>query len=90
MSEIIIETERLYIKPWSLDYTEELYNLMSDSRVHIYTGDAIWSKERTKGYIQFNINRESLSLDNFHGAVILKESNNYRVNRVESILARAT
>lgn len=75
MGEIIIETERLYIKPWSLDYTDELYSLMSDKKVHIYTGDTIWTKERTEGYIQFNINRESLSLDNFHGAVILKESN---------------
>ena len=75
MGEIIIETERLYIKPWSLDYTDELYNLMSDKRVHLYTGDTVWTKERTKEYIQFNINRGSLSLDNFHGAVILKESN---------------
>lgn len=45
---------------------------MSDKRVHMYTA---WTKERTKGYIQFNINRESLSLDNFHGAITLKENN---------------
>ncbi|WP_032122436.1 GNAT family N-acetyltransferase [Clostridium amazonitimonense] len=75
MDEIIIETERLYIRPWSLDYTDKMYNLMSDNRVHLYTGDSVWTKERTKRYIQFNINRGSLSLDNFHGAVILKESN---------------
>lgn len=75
MGKIIIETEHLYIKPWSLDYTDELYNLMSDKGVHLHTGDTVWTKDRTKGYIQFNINRENLSLDNFHGAVILKESN---------------
>lgn len=75
MNDIIIETERLYIKPWSLNYADELYNIMSDKQIHLYTGDTVWTKERTKGYIQFNINRESLLLDNFHGAVILKESN---------------
>lgn len=41
MGEIIIETERLYIKPWSLDYTDELYNLMSDKQVHIYWGHCL-------------------------------------------------
>ncbi|MCQ4921946.1 GNAT family N-acetyltransferase [Tissierella carlieri] len=75
MNDIIIETERLYIKYWKLDYIDELYNLMSDNRVHRYTGDIAWTKEKTKEYIQFNINRESLSLDNFHGVVILKGSN---------------
>jgi RimJ/RimL family protein N-acetyltransferase len=75
MNDIIIETERLYIKHWTLDYVDQLHNLMSDKQVHIYTGDTIWSKERTKGYIEFNINREKLSLEDFHGAVILKESN---------------
>lgn len=74
MNNIIIETERLYIKPWSLDYTDQLYNLMSDSRVHIYTDETVWTKEKTKGYIQFNINREKVSLDDFHGAVVLKET----------------
>lgn len=77
MSEIIIETKRLYIKPWSLEFIDELYNLMSDKRVHLYSGDTVWTKERTKGYIQFNINRESLSLD-------------YRINRLESIFVKAT
>lgn len=75
MNDIIIETERLNIKPWKLDYADQLYNLMSDSRVHIYTGDTEWTRERTKGYIQFNIDREKLSLKDFHGAVFLKESN---------------
>ena len=74
MDEIIIETDRLFIKYWSLAYIDELQNLMSDKKVHFYTGDAIWTKERAKGYIEFNSNRE-LSFDNFHGAVILKESN---------------
>lgn len=75
MSDIIIETERLYIKPWTLDYIDQLYNIMSDSRVHMYTGDSVWTRESTRGYIQFNINREKLSLEDFHGAVFLKESN---------------
>ncbi|KIE45147.1 hypothetical protein U732_787 [Clostridium argentinense CDC 2741] len=65
IGEIIIETERLYIKPWSLDYTDDLYNLMLDKQVHLYTDDTVWTKERTKGYIQFNINRGSLSLKRF-------------------------
>ncbi|MBC8062982.1 MAG: GNAT family N-acetyltransferase [Clostridiaceae bacterium] len=75
MSDIILETERLYIRRWTLDYTDELHNLMSDNRVHRYTGDTVWTNEKTKEYIKFNINREKLSLDDFHGAVILKESN---------------
>lgn len=75
MSDIIIETDRLYIKRWTLDHTDEFHNLMSDNRVHMYTGDTVWTKEKTKRYIQFNINRENLLLDDFHGAVILKKSN---------------
>jgi len=48
---------------------------MSENEVHRYTGDTAWTKEKTKGYIQFNMNKENLSLDDFHGVVILKESN---------------
>jgi len=75
MNEVIIETERLFIKQWTLDDIEGLFNVMSDSKVHIYTGDNPWTMERCKSYIEFNINRKVKSLEDFHGAVVLKESN---------------
>jgi [ribosomal protein S5]-alanine N-acetyltransferase len=75
MKNIIIETERLFIKYWTLDYLDELYHIMSDQRVHTYTGDSPWTLERCYEYIQYNINRTDVSIDNFHGAAIIKETN---------------
>lgn len=75
MNNIIIETKRLLIKYWTLDYLDELYSIMSDDRVHIYTGDTSWTKERCVEYINFNMNRTDIRIDNFHGATIIKETN---------------
>lgn len=35
-----LETERFYVRQWELADAEELYKIMSDSRVHTYTGDS--------------------------------------------------
>ncbi len=74
MSETILETGRLFIKTWTPEFADELYNIMSNQRVHFYTGDTPWTKERVMEYIQYNINRGILLLDCFHGAVVLKET----------------
>lgn len=72
---LILETERLYVKTWSLENLDALYDLMSDPKVHIYTDGSNWTKEKTRSYLTFNMNRESLTFDNFHGAIFLKSSN---------------
>lgn len=48
---------------------------MSDSRVHTYTGDTDWSMKRTKDYIKFMLKKNFQTLELFHGACILKSTN---------------
>lgn len=75
MSHIYLETERFYIRQWELDDVEELYNIMSDSRVHIYTNDTPWTIERTVKYIKFILDKNFKTLDLYHGACVLKNAN---------------
>jgi len=71
------ETERLHVRQYTLNDLEALYQIMSDSRIHIYTKDKNnpWDKRRTKEYIQFMIKKDFRTFDCFHGAVIQKNNN---------------
>jgi RimJ/RimL family protein N-acetyltransferase len=67
-----LETERFYIRQWELSDAEELFKIMSDSRVHAYTGDSPWSTERTAKYIKLMLDKDLKTLETFHGACVLK------------------
>lgn len=71
------ETERLIVREWLLDDIVGLLKIMLDVRVHIYTKDKNnpWDIQRTEKYIQFMIEKGFKTLDNYHGAVIEKKTN---------------
>ena len=75
MSFLYLQTDRFLIRQWRLDDVIALWQIMSDSRVHIHTGDSAWTKERTKKYIQLMVNKDFQTLEVFHGACILKNNN---------------
>lgn len=75
MGYIYLETERFYIRQWKLEDAEELHKIMSDKRVHTYTGDASWNIERTIKYIKFMLDKNFRTVELFHGACVLKSSN---------------
>lgn len=74
---IFFETERMLVREWSLEDKEELLKIMSDVRVHTYTKDKNnpWDVLRVEEYIHFMINKQFRALDNYHGAVIEKATN---------------
>ncbi len=71
------ETERLIVRQYMLSDIDELFGIMSNRRVHIYTKDKNnpWDKQRTEEYVKFMINKDFKTLDCFHGAVIEKNTN---------------
>lgn len=75
MGYIFFETENFIIRQWKISDTEELHKIMSDSRVHTYTGDAPWTIERTSEYIRFMLDKNFRTLELFHGACVLKSNN---------------
>lgn len=75
MGYIFFETENFIIRQWKISDTEELHKIMSDSRVHTYTGDALWTLERTSEYIRFMMDKNFRTLELFHGACVLKSNN---------------
>lgn len=72
MSLVYLETERFRIRQWELGDNEELFAIMSDSRVHTYTGDSPWTLERTIGYVKDILRRDFRTLEVFHGACVRK------------------
>ena len=48
---VYLETERFVIRQWNIDDAPALWEIMSDSRVHLYTGDTPWTMERTTKYV---------------------------------------
>ncbi len=70
---LYLETERFVIRQWKLDDVQSLWKIMSDSRVHLYTGDTPWSIERTTRYIQFMLEKNFRTLEVFHGACVLTD-----------------
>lgn len=74
MSYVYLETERFIIRQWKLDDIAALWKIMSDIRVHRFTGDTPWTLERTDEYIQFMLDQNFCTLELFHRACILKDS----------------
>ena len=72
---IYYETERFIVRQWSLTDIDNLYAIMSDNRVHTYTGDTAWSKERAEKYIRLVLDSNFKTLETFHGACVLRDSN---------------
>lgn len=73
---IYFQTERLIVRPYFLDDIDELFQVMSDIRVHTFTKDKNhpWDIQRTEAYVRYMIDQEFKTLDCFHGAVIEKKT----------------
>jgi len=69
------ETERFIVRQWDITDMDSLYSIMSNSKVHTFTGDNTWTKERTKSYIDLMLDKNFQTLEVFHGACILKSTN---------------
>ena len=74
MSLIYFETNRLIVRQWVPEDAPDLHEIMSDRRVHTYTGDTPWTLDRTKRYIQLMLNKDFRTLELFHGACITKDN----------------
>ena len=72
MAFLYLQTDRFLIRQWKPDDDIALWLIMSDSRVHAYTGDSPWTKERAKEYIHLMLNKDFRTLEVFHGACILR------------------
>ena len=66
MCYVYLETERFTIRQWKFDDVTALWKIMSDRRVHRFTGDTPWTKERTTKYIQFMVAQNFRTLETFH------------------------
>ena len=75
MNHIYLKIERFYIRQWSISDTEELHEIMSDSRVHTYASGKPWTLEHTANYIKFMLEKNFKTLELFHGACVLKSNN---------------
>lgn len=75
MGHIYLETESFIIRQWEPEDAGELFKIMSDEKVHTYTGDTPWTMERTIGYINYLLDKDFKTLEQFHGACILKSGN---------------
>ena len=74
MDLIYLETPRFIIRRWRAEDAEDLWQIMSDPRVHQFTGDQSWSLVRATKYIQFMLDKDFRTLEVFHGACVLKGS----------------
>ena len=75
MPQTYFETERFIVRQWDITDVDALYSIMSNSKVHTFTGDSTWTRERTKSYIDLMLDKNFQTLEVFHGACILKISN---------------
>jgi len=71
---VYLQTERFTIRQWKPADASALWKIMSESRVHLYTGDTPWTLERTAKYIQLMLDKDFRTLEAFHGACVLKSS----------------
>jgi RimJ/RimL family protein N-acetyltransferase len=73
---IYFETQNLLVRQYKISDINGLYEVMSNSTVHQYTKDKNnpWDILRTEKYIQFFIDKNFITLDCFHGAIIEKLS----------------
>lgn len=74
---LYFETERLFVRQYTINDVDALFRIMSDPEIHAYTKDKNhpWDQRKTEEYIQFMLNKDFKTLDCFHGAVIEKETN---------------
>lgn len=74
---LYFETERLIVRQYTLNDVDQLFQVMSDHRVHTYTKDKNnpWDKRCTEEYVKFMIKRDMKTLDCFHGAIMEKDTN---------------
>ena len=70
----ILKTERFIIRQWELSDIEPLYKIMQDSKVNTYTSGGVWTKEKTENYVRYYANNDFQTLEQFHAACVLKES----------------
>jgi RimJ/RimL family protein N-acetyltransferase len=75
MGFIYYETKRFIVRQWELTDIEALYQIMSNDKVHTFTGDIVWTKERAESYIRFMLEKDFRTLETYHGACILKDTN---------------
>lgn len=71
---LYLETEHFMIRQWTLEDAPALWKIMTDSQVHLYTGDTPWTMKRTTDYIQFLLDKNFRTLEAFHGACVLKSN----------------
>ncbi len=69
---LYLQTEHFDIRQWKLEDAPALWQIMSDSRVHLYTGDKPWTLERATRYIQSMLDKDFRTLEAFHGACVLR------------------
>ena len=74
---IYLETKNLIVRQYTMDDVDGLHEVMSNSQVHQYTKDKIqpWDKYKTEKYTQFFIDKNFVTSECFHGAIIEKASN---------------
>lgn len=74
---IYFETRNLLVRQYTMEDLDGLYEVMSNPKVHQFTKDRNhpWDKLKTQQYIQFFIDKNFVTLDCFHGAIIEKASN---------------
>ncbi len=73
---LLLETERLAVRPFTLDDVDGLLCVMSHAAVHSYTKDkgSPWDRPRTEAYIRAAIGMGSKALACFHGGVVEKNT----------------
>lgn len=73
---LYFETERLIVRQYTLNDISQLFQVMSDSRVHTYTKDKNnpWDEQCTENYIRYMMKKDFRTLDCFHGAIMEKET----------------
>lgn len=74
---IYFETQNLLVRQYTMNDIDELYEVMSNPLVHQYTKDKnlSWDKQRMEQYVKFFIDKNFVTIDCFHGAIIEKTSN---------------
>lgn len=74
MTLVYYETPRFVVRQWERSDADDLHAIMSDPRVHTYTGDEPWSRERAGKYIDVMLGFDFKTCETFHGACILKST----------------
>jgi [ribosomal protein S5]-alanine N-acetyltransferase len=72
---MFILSNRLYVRCWKEEDWIEFYKIMSEPKVHQFTGEVPWSKEQTKNVIKWCIDhRLGFEPGHFNCPVFLRDS----------------